>query len=524
MQQSQKIPLFGNPGSVVRRLAVYLVFISTAVILLATAVQSYINYREDISSISSVIKEVSNARARSLSANIWNYSENSLLLELDGILNRPGFEYIEVISDKGEVWTAGEKIDGDFLHNETPLVYLSNGKNLHLGTLSIWVEKPSFNKHLKTHILTSLLSYGTWVILFAFSLFFAFRHQVTRHLYKLANYTSSITLGKQFSPLSLDRDTTKLKYQDEIGIVVNAINTMQNQLAISTSELRESEAKLSHHIMNTPLGSVSFNNSFEITEWNKAAEIIFGFTADEVIGLHVAGTILPFEIKDEINEVMALLIENKGGNRSTNENLTKGGRTIICDWYNTPILGENGEVTGISSLIQDVTERKIMEENLNKALVDAERANQSKSEFLASMSHELRTPLNAILGFSDILSNQYFGPPGAGKYREYATDIHRSGEHLLELINDILDISSIEAGKTSLHRELLTIEEVIEDCKRTTAEKAVSKDIEFVVSGQLTNTQFALINVPSNRYSLICSLMRLSSRPTAARLRSRQKW
>ena len=146
MQQSQKIPLFGNPGSVVRRLAVYLVFISTAVILLATAVQSYINYREDISSISSVIKEVSNARARSLSANIWNYSENSLLLELDGILNRPGFEYIEVISDKGEVWTAGEKIDGDFLHNETPLVYLSNGKNLHLGTLSIWVEKPSFNK------------------------------------------------------------------------------------------------------------------------------------------------------------------------------------------------------------------------------------------------------------------------------------------------------------------------------------------------------------------------------------------
>lgn len=137
-------------------------------------------------------------------------------------------------------------------------------------------------------------------------------------------------------------------------------------------------------------------------------------------------------------------------------------------------------------LAKSMEELQEKEENLNSALVDAERANQSKSEFLASMSHELRTPLNAILGFSDVLSGQYFGPPGAGKYREYAEDIHRSGEHLLELINDVLDISSIEAGKTPLNRELLTIEDVIEDCKRTIAEKAASKGIEVEVSGAVS--------------------------------------
>ena len=82
----------------------------------------------------------------------------------------------------------------------------------------------------------------------------------------------------------------------------------------------------------------------------------------------------------------------------------------------------------------------------------AEPANRAKSEFLAHMSHEFRTPLNAIIGFADILSNQYFGPIG-DKNREYAADIHSSGEHLLELVNGILDLSTIEAGKQSLVKE-----------------------------------------------------------------------
>jgi two-component system cell cycle sensor histidine kinase PleC len=114
------------------------------------------------------------------------------------------------------------------------------------------------------------------------------------------------------------------------------------------------------------------------------------------------------------------------------------------------------------------------------ALVEAEQANQAKSEFLATMSHEFRTPLNAILGFSDIISHQYLGPHGEKKYVEYAKDIHSSGEHLMELVNDLLDISAIEAGKQSLNIEMLTVDEMVAEGFNAIGRKAQEKGIELV--------------------------------------------
>jgi len=118
---------------------------------------------------------------------------------------------------------------------------------------------------------------------------------------------------------------------------------------------------------------------------------------------------------------------------------------------------------------------------LGEAYRNLEDANATKSMFLATMSHELRTPLNAILGFSDILAEQYFGPPGSGKYREYAKDIRNSGEHLLELINDLLDISAIEAGKRELNIDEISMEDLIGECCRVVHEKAKSKGMTISV-------------------------------------------
>ncbi len=129
--------------------------------------------------------------------------------------------------------------------------------------------------------------------------------------------------------------------------------------------------------------------------------------------------------------------------------------------------------------ILDITEHKRAEDARDEALREAERANQAKSEFLATMSHELRTPLNAILGFSDILSQQYFGPLGAVKYEEYAKDIHSSGELLLELVNDLLDISTIEAGEKYLTLEPLEVSQIISDSVAIIEEKALLAGIHL---------------------------------------------
>ena len=107
----------------------------------------------------------------------------------------------------------------------------------------------------------------------------------------------------------------------------------------------------------------------------------------------------------------------------------------------------------------------------------AEAANKAKSDFLANMSHELRTPLNAIIGFSEILQNRMFGPLGSAKYDEYANDIHNSGKHLLGLINDILDMSKIEAGRLQLSCERIDIAPLIEETLRLIKVQAEAKSI-----------------------------------------------
>jgi len=111
----------------------------------------------------------------------------------------------------------------------------------------------------------------------------------------------------------------------------------------------------------------------------------------------------------------------------------------------------------------------------------AEAANKSKSEFLANMSHELRTPLNAIIGFSEVMRTELFGKIGSDKYREYADDIHASGQYLLEVINDILDMSKIEAGRIELDIEDCDVAEIVEDCRKIILPRAKEEKIDLMV-------------------------------------------
>jgi PAS domain S-box-containing protein len=146
-----------------------------------------------------------------------------------------------------------------------------------------------------------------------------------------------------------------------IGFVVNGRNITEKKLA--EEELVRSRQKSLLHVQRTPLAVIEWNTNFEVTEWNPAAEKIFGYRKKEALGHH-AEFIIHENAKELVNEVWQNLLAQQGGKRSTNENITKDGNTIFCEWYNTPLVSESGEVLGVASLAQDVTEVKLAEEKV----------------------------------------------------------------------------------------------------------------------------------------------------------------
>jgi two-component system, cell cycle sensor histidine kinase PleC len=130
------------------------------------------------------------------------------------------------------------------------------------------------------------------------------------------------------------------------------------------------------------------------------------------------------------------------------------------------------------ALIAEIEEEKSISDEARRR---AEAANIAKSRFLATMSHELRTPLNAILGFSEVMKSELLGPIACASYKDYAGNIHDSGRHLLQLINEILDLSRIEAGRYELHEEPVRLCDIVEDCLRLLQLRAESKGLQVAV-------------------------------------------
>ena len=203
--------------------------------------------------------------------------------------------------------------------------------------------------------------------------------------------------------------------------------------------------------------------------------------------------------------------DNKSSGAHTYEAQLEDGSWLHIDERRTNDGGYVSVGTDITSLKQSQQRQKKGEEELKATITDlrqsrreleqqkqqlvdlmekyaleknrAEAANQAKSEFLANISHELRTPLNAIIGFSEVMENGLFGPIGNQKYLEYARDIYESGTYLLEVINDVLDMSKIEAGRMNLNVKQIDAGEIIKDSIRVVAPVAEERSIEVKRTG-----------------------------------------
>jgi len=246
-----------------------------------------------------------------------------------------------------------------------------------------------------------------------------------------------------------------------------------------------------------------------ITDLNKQAEMLTGRTRDELIGS-------PFKnYFTDSDRAQAGISRVLGEGRVNNYELTAraltGKVTVVS--YNASTFHDRDRVLqGVFIAARDVTELKVYENALQSKNIELQEASRMKSEFLANMSHELRTPLNAIIGFSEVLKDGLLGEL-SNEQRGYITDIYSSGNHLLSLINDILDLSKIEAGKMTLDLEVLPVSGLFLNSFSVIREKAASRRIILELQAP---TELGLIEVDARKvkqmvYNLLANAVKFSN-------------
>ena len=211
-----------------------------------------------------------------------------------------------------------------------------------------------------------------------------------------------------------------------------------------------------------------------IISWNKGAERIYQYTEEEVLGKHVS-LLVPDDRKEELPMILGRVRSGERVNNFETVRKAKDGRLIDVSLAVSPVLNQEGNIVGSSTIARDITERKRAEEALRLAKEEAEAANQAKSEFLANMSHELRTPMNGIIGMVDLALMTSTDP----KVIAYLQIAKQSGKALLDIINDILDLSKIESGKVGLVKKPFPLRAGLESMFGAFAVSAHGKGLNF---------------------------------------------
>ncbi|QQG35706.1 MAG: PAS domain-containing sensor histidine kinase [Micavibrio aeruginosavorus] len=189
------------------------------------------------------------------------------------------------------------------------------------------------------------------------------------------------------------------------------------------------------------------------------------------------------------------------------EMITRKGDVIWVSENARAVRDDDGNILYYEGSLENISQRKEADTKMREAMIQSDLANRAKSEFLANMSHELRTPLNAIIGFSEIIRNEVFGAINHRQYWEYAKDIHESGKQLLRIINDILDVSRIDAGDRQLNESLVDMKQMIQTCMsfmggrieeaKLVINDATGENLPNVVGEELAIKQ-SLLNILSN--------------------------
>ena len=297
----------------------------------------------------------------------------------------------------------------------------------------------------------------------------------------------------------------KLTTKDEVSEIAESFNKMADELnksTVSIETLKATERRFQDIADNTEDWIWEVDTAGRYTYSSPVAEKVLGYKVEELLGKYFYDYFHPNDREKLKRSAFEAFDQKKLFRNFKNQNIRKDGKVVILETSGVPILNEDGRLLGYRGADRDITDRILGEEALRKAkeaadeankelnlairrsnqmAIKAEEANQAKSDFLANMSHELRTPINHIIGFTELVVFHQFGELNE-QQKEFLTDVLHSSNHLLSLINDILDLSKVEAGMMELNLEDVNIGELLTNSIKMINERTLKHGIKLQAS------------------------------------------
>ena len=262
--------------------------------------------------------------------------------------------------------------------------------------------------------------------------------------------------------------STKGPFRDPNGKVIGLLGICRDitDRRLAEEEIRQSQQKLRIHFEHTPLAVIEWDLDFRVAAWNPSAERIFGYSRQEALGQH-ASFIVPPQYRENVQQVWKSLIGQTGGTRNTNDNITRNGRTISCEWYNTALVDDTGRVLAVASLVQDVTERVALEERLRQS-----QKMEAVGRLAGGVAHDFNNLLTVILGYSQILAD---GIPEGSRLADSVGQIKSAADRAAGITRQLLAFSR----KQVLSPRIINLNDIVLNLD-SLLRRLIGEDIEIL--------------------------------------------
>lgn len=315
---------------------------------------------------------------------------------------------------------------GDIIEIDAPLIKGLTAR-IHLG-----VNQTEVN-NLVSKLNQDLFWFISFLAILAFIIVIIIARRISQPLslftQQLLKYSNSI--NKKFPKINTS--------DPEINNLVKVFENVITQKEKAEKEVLKSQQRLFLHRQLSPIGIIEWTTDFKFADWNKAAKDIFGFTKEEVLGHHITEHILPESAREHVDRVWRELVTNTGGKHSINENITKDGKIITCEWNNTALVNDDGKVVAVASFVEDITQHKNQEE-----LIRRTQKMDALGKLTGGIAHDYNNMLGVILGYTELLQMDLHEQP---KLLEYINEIQHASERGAKLTQRLLGFSRQKASE-----------------------------------------------------------------------------